>query len=155
VSIVLPSVTDKFKVALFKDSAVDMTREEYNDYLKDCDLSKLKLVEGKLPTFFIMRKVLPAKLSKKVMAEQVTFHGGEAQFNFGSIVDVIKAAICGVENPPDVEESQRINFKADADGSCPDDIVAGLVSMQVHTDLFAAYQNVAGGVGISDTSKKN
>lgn len=154
-AIVLPSVTDRFKVALYKDSAVDMSREEYAEYLKDCDPSKLKLVEGKSPTWFVMRKVLPSKLSKKVMAEQVTFVGGEAQFNFGSIVDVIKAAICGIENPSDIEESEKIVFKADADGSCPDDIVAGLVAMQAHADLFAAYQNVAGGVGISDTSKKN
>lgn len=153
-SIVLPSITDRFKVALFKDSALSMSREEYTEYLKDCDAAKLKLVEGKQPTWFIMRKVLPAKLSKKVMAEQMTFSGGEAQFNFGSIVDVIKAAICGIENAADVEEEQKIQFKADADGSCPDEIVAGLIAMQAHADLFTAYQNVAGS-NVSESSKKN
>lgn len=148
-AIVLPSVSERFKVVLFKDDALDMTRDEYVEYLKDCDPSKLKLLEGKQPTFFIMRKVLPAKLSKKVMTEQVTFVRGEAQFNFSSIIDVVKACVCGVENLSGLEE-----FKADADGSAPDDIVAGLVSMNAHMDLFSAYQNISGGVGVSSESKK-
>lgn len=154
-AIKLPSTTETFKVALRIDDALSMTAEEYSAYLKTCDVSALKLVEGKQPTFFILRKALPHKLAKKVMNEQVRFVKGEAIPELSFIVEHVRAALCGVENPPDVSAEQAILFKPDDDGGASEDLMTQLIAIGAHTDLFSAHQSVVGQIGVSVVDKKN
>lgn len=153
-AIKLPSTTETFKVALRVDDALSMTGEEYSEYLKTCEPSALKLVEGKQPTFFVMRKALPHKLAKKVMNEQVRFVKGEAVPELSFIVEHVRAALCGVENPADVSAEQSILFKPDADGGASEELMTQLIAIGAHMDLFSAHQSVVGQLGVSSIDKK-
>lgn len=150
----LISTSETFKLAIFGDDALDMTREEYQEYLKNCDNSQLKLLEGKTPTFFVIRKVLPSRLAKKIENEQVSFVGGNPQPNLGNLmIETVRASICGVENPPDVAEDQKISFKAESDGGCPDQLMQALIAMRAHHDIFAAISNVVASSTGADKKK--
>ena len=63
------------------DDAIVFEEESYSKYLETLDESNLTFVEGKQPTRFVMRKVLPYKLSQKVQNKQLSFEGKTPQFS--------------------------------------------------------------------------
>lgn len=140
--IILPSTKDTFKIALRQDSALDMTQDEYNDYLKTCEESALKLKDGQEPTFFVIRKTLPYSLSKKVKSEQVSFSHGEAQVQLGYMLEEVRCSIVDIINPSNVSEDQKLKFVKAQDGGATEELVEGLDALGAVADIFAARQNV-------------
>ncbi len=115
----------------------------YTDYLQSLDESKLSFVEGKNPTKFIMRRVLPYKLAQKVQNKQIRMEKGEAQFSISFMAEEVRCSLTGVKNPDGMPEEDKIKFeKSKDDDGASDDLIAKLISAGIVTDLYVARQNI-------------
>lgn len=148
----LPSLHDTFKVVLRIDSAVQADSEGYERYLETLDEGHLKLAEE--PTRFVMRKVLPNRLYKKVQDDQFQFKGKEAVLSFSFTSQDVRCSLIGIENPPHLPLEDRIEFKADSDGGACENLIAQLQAAGVIMDLYRAKQTAVGAKDQSDTVKK-
>ncbi len=138
----LPSFNEHIDVALRIDDALDMTHEEYDEYLKDPCSDKLKLKPGMTPTLFRMRKVLPYRLTNKVEAAKLSGHGQDVRASLGFVLEEFRCSLIDVINPPDVPEDQRIVYKAHGDGGASEELVTQLKAIGAVEDLYQARENV-------------
>ena len=153
-ALTLPKVDETFEVALRIDSALDMTVEEYNEYLKTCDKSLLTTVEGETPTFIVMRKVLPHSLAQKVENAQLAFKDGELHPQKGFIIEHVRCCIVGINNPPGLPKDQCIEYKKAPDGGCSDELISQLQSADLINDLYTAHSNACRSGSNALTKKK-
>lgn len=148
-SLPLSKTTDKFRVALRIDSALDMTEKEYESYLETCDEGALKLkVPGKQPVFFTVRKVLPYHLALKIenmKMDMVKRKDGDKVTNdlvpkMSWIPEEVRFSIVGIDDPSDGDD--KLEFKPDADGACSGEIMSQLMTFNGHMDIWTARQNL-------------
>lgn len=134
----LPSSKETFRVAIFCDSALDMTREEFEAYLQSGSEDLLKLKDkDKEPTWIVMRKSLPYSAITKVKTSQFKFEkGGDPKIQLGYIWEEVRCHIVDVVNPSYVPEDKKIKFVKAADGGATEEFVAGLEALGVVVDLF-------------------
>ena len=137
-------VEDKklFKVIVSKDSAVKCSDEEYQEYLKDLDESKLKL-EGN-PTRFVFKKQLSFAAHQLLMRSQARFEKGEISPDLSSIMEEVRLHWVDVENPADLPEIQHIKYKKADDGFASRELVAALQSFGVLLELKTAITHQIG-----------
>ena len=144
------SLKESLEVAIRIDTALDMTNEEYDEYLKTCDKSLLKCHEGQTPIFFKMRKVIPYHLSLKIenmKMDMVKKREGDKTTNeivpkISWMAEEVRFAIVDIINPDSCEPSERLEFKRESDGHCSEEIMGFLVSTNSHMDLWTARQSV-------------
>jgi hypothetical protein len=141
--------TEFIEVPLRVDSALDMTKEEYEAFLKSgCDRELLKLHPGQTPIFFKLRKTLPYYLKlrvedmkmevvKRKQGDQVT---NELVPRMSFLCEEVRFSIVDIINPPELPEDHRFEFKRDSDGLCADEIMAKLMEQELHMDLWTARQ---------------
>ena len=129
-----------------KNNISGVSEEEYEEYLKDLDESKLPVVSE--PTRFLMKKTLPYKDTKRVMNSQVSFDDGKPNVNVSFIMDEVRCALVGIEGPG------AETFKKDKDGYASMDIVNSLYNSGVLMDLYNGRRNAAGEAG-ADVPKKS
>lgn len=127
------------KVVVSKDTAVNCTDDEYEKYTETLDESLLNL-EGD-PTRFVLRKNLTYEASQKVMDAQATFVKGKVEMKMSYVLEEVRAAWIGVENPPDLAKDKCIDWKRDNDGLANRQLVAGLQNAGVLMDLYKARQS--------------
>lgn len=150
--LILPTTKDTLRVAVSIDSALDMTAEEHDYYLESLDEGLLKFHEGQQPTWFVMKKVLPFGLSKRVQNEQISTKGREIQLNYGYILEEVRCALVDIQNPPSVSDEQKINFKKASDGGADEELVSLLHAAGVVQELYKAR---AGAIkNLSELAKK-
>lgn len=137
-AISLPNRLDTIEVILRIDDALDVEDSDYDAYLETLDKSLLKFHEGKEPTLFVMRKVQPFGLSKKVQNEQAEFRGGEVHVNLGFIMEDVRCSLVDIKNPPSVPEGQRIIFKKEKDGGASEELMELLNAVGAVNDLYRA-----------------
>lgn len=133
----------QIKVIAFNDSAIEGTsREDYDEYLKNLDESWLTFVEGGLPTRFVMRKVLPYKLSLKLKNAQVALKDGELTPQLSFMNEEVRLALVDIENPavPPEYEKFLTRFKKHGDGGASDEVMEKLETFGVISDLYQARQ---------------
>jgi len=143
---------ETFDVILSIDSALDMTEEDFAAYRETLDESLLKLKEGEFPTRFVMRKVLPFSLAKKVQNEQMITVDGKMQIQMSFMSEDVKASLVDIKNPPNVPEDQQIKFEKDKDGSASEKLMELLISSGIVQELYSARQSKLGSV--NETLKK-
>ena len=148
----LPSLHDTFKVVLRIDSAVQADAEAYQRYLETLDEGHLLLSEE--PTRFVMRKVLPNRLFKKVQNEQFEMVDGKMQVQLAFTSEEVRCSLIGVENPPHVPADERLEFKAESDGGASENLMASLNAAGVVMDLYRARQTAVGPKTGQDALKK-
>jgi len=134
----LPSRNETYKVVLRIDSAVGCSAEEYDRYLETLDESLLKLKEE--PTRFVMRKVLPYRLASQVQDMQFGFEKNEVKVRSSFMLEEVRCSLVGIENPPHIPESEKIEFKAHGDGGASEDLMASLGAAGVAMDLYKTRQ---------------
>ena len=147
----------EIKVIVYKDAAIQgTTRDDYDSYMIDLDESKLTLVENGLPTRFVLRKVLPYKLSMKLKNSQVAMRDGALTPQLAFMNEEVRLALVGIENPVVPPEYQKhlIDFKMHGDGGASDAIMEKLEAFGVVSDLYAARQAHAPKSSLSETDKK-
>lgn len=137
-AIMLPGKADTFRVAISADSALDMTDEEYSLYTDSLDETLLRVKEGQELTWFVMRKVLPFGLAKKVQSEQSSYKNGRMQMDLGYISEEVKCSLVDIINPASVSDDEKIVWKRGSDGSTSEDLMELLISAGIHMDLFRA-----------------
>lgn len=142
-AIKLTPMNETFDVALFQDDALEMTRAEYLDYIKTCDKKLLKCHEGKVPTFFVLKKVLRYEDSKRLKAGQIGYRDEVVVMDSTFTIDDVRLSLCGVVNPPDLASEHHIHFKA-VNGGAPEDLMAYLIAVGAVDDLYMAKQYVTG-----------
>jgi hypothetical protein len=139
-AVILNTKRETFDVILSVDSALDMTEEEFAVYRETIDESLLKFKEGEFPTRFVMRKVLPFSLAKKVQNEQMTTVNGQMQVQLSFMSEDVRASLVDIKNPPEVPEDQQIKFEKDKDGGASEKLMELLISAGVVQELYAARQ---------------
>jgi len=139
------------KVILSQDSAVHCTPTEYESYLKDLDETQLHL-EGN-PTRWLLKKTLDYAAHQKILNMQASLgRKGQVSFNLSYIMEEVRIALIGVENPP--EAPDEIPYLKDGDGYCNKEIIASLHSAGCLFDLHNAYKNASSGTTQGDTEVK-
>lgn len=144
-AIKLPSVSESIDVPLRVDDALAMTDEQYDKYLETLDNNLLQFQDGQIPTFFKLRKVLPLRLAEVVENKKVSIDkSGEVKANMAYVLEEVRVALVGIENPPGLPEDQKIEFKRDGDGGASTELVAQLNALGVVMDLWKARQTLSG-----------
>lgn len=141
-SLKLPARNETYKVVLRIDSAIGCPPEDYDRYLDTLDESILQLKED--PTRLVMRKVLPYRLATAVQDYQVEMKKGEMNVRMSFMSEEVRCALVGIENPPHLPESERIEFKSHSDGGASEDLMSSLAATGLIADLYKTRQNVAG-----------
>ena len=139
------------KVVVSKDSAVNCTDDEYEKYTETLDESFLNL-DGD-PTRFVLKKNLTYEASQKVMDAQAHFVKGKVEMKMSYVLEEVRAAWIGVENPPDLAKEKCIIWKRENDGLANRQLVAGLQNSGVLMDLYKARQSFSATSG-EDAKKK-
>jgi hypothetical protein len=152
-AIKLTSLSETFEVAVFADDALDMTREQYVDYIKTCDKSKLICHEGKTPTFFVVKKVLRYDDSKRLRSKQVSYKDDHVYMDSSFTIEEVRLSLCGVINPPDLPQEHHIVWKTIAGGAA-DDLMAYLVAVGAVDDIYLAKQYISGAKTVDADKKK-
>lgn len=133
------------EIIVSKDSAVGCDPEEYEEYLKDLDESRLQL-KGE-PTRFVMKKVLPYRDTTRVMNSQMTVgKDGQTQMNLSFMLEEVRLALIGIKG-------SKTELKKDGDGGCSKEIVNELYNRGVLMDLYNGRRN-ASGEGKADELRK-
>ena len=148
----LPSLHDTFKVVLRIDSAIGADAEAYERYLETLDEGLLQLKEE--PTRFVLRKVLPNRLYKKIQGDQLQMKDGEMKVFFSFTSQEVRCSLIGIENPPHLPAEDRIEFKAESDGGASEDLMSQLQAAGVVMDLYKAKQAAVGPKTGLDALKK-
>jgi hypothetical protein len=123
------------------DDAIVFNEEAYGRYLETLDESNLTFVEGKQPTKFVMRKVLPYKLSQKVQNKQLSFDGKQPQLSLTFMAEEVRCSLITIKNPDYLADEDKIKFeKSKDDEGASDDLIAKLISCGIAQDLYVARQ---------------
>ena len=137
------------KETIFVVSKIDdaipetVTPEIYDQYLKTLDESLLDL-NGAVPTRFILKKTLDFATQKHIEDVKIgVSDAGKAQFKFSFMMETIRFALVGIDNPPDMPPEQQLVFTKEADGFASRDLIAYLNSAGIVQELFTAHQNAS------------
>lgn len=143
-AIKLPTTKDTIKVIPSADACVHPD-SDYAGYLKTLDESLLKPADGATwnPTRFVLRKVLPYNLSRKVQDAQMGMEDREMQVRMGYILEEVRCSLIGVEDDPATPEADRLEFKRDGDGGADREFMALLNAAGIVMDLWTARNNAA------------
>lgn len=134
-------------VIVHKDSAVKCSEEEYEEYLKDLDESRLKL-DGE-PTRFVLKKVLPYKDTRDLMNNQMSVtKDGDTNMKLSFMLEEVRRALVSIKG-------SKTPLKMDGDGYCSKDIVNELYNRGVLMDLYHARKNASGETEQSALRKKS
>ena len=145
------------KVICSNDSAITGTSpEDYEAYLEELDESKLTIVESGLPTRFVMRKVLPYKLSLKLKNAQVAMKDGNLTPQLSFMNEEVRLSLIDIENPvvPAKYEQHLLKFKKHGDGGAADDVMEKLEAFGAIQDLYQARSKNSPKSSISEVDKK-
>jgi hypothetical protein len=128
------------------DDAVDSSAENFEDiykeYLEDLDESKLKFIEGKNPTRFVLKRNLKYEEHYDIRSRQFKAGDkkkGETSFNVAFTFDEVRIRLIDIENP--LDEPDCISYKQDGSGGASKDVMEKLLSAGIVDDLFAALEN--------------
>jgi hypothetical protein len=125
-------------------------------YLKDLDETRLKVVENGKPTRFILRKILPYKLSLKLKNAQVAMKDGTLTPQLSFMNEDVRLSLIDIENPevPPKYEKHLLKFKKHGDGGASDEIMEKLEAFGAVADLYQAKQHHSPKSGITEIDKK-
>ena len=127
------------KVVLPVDKSVNCDMDVYNSYLEDLNEEKLQL-EGE-PTRFVMKKVLPLKVSRRLQDEMLSIETtGKTKINIGTMLETVRCALCDIENP-----GKNLQYKRASDGLCSEEIIELLNTGKLITPLYLAYNHATNG----------
>lgn len=137
-------VGDTFKIILQNDDAVPetVTDEVYQSYLEVLDEVILGLVGE--PTRFVMKRDLSFGAHKQIASEQMGVDGdGKPQIKMGFILEEVRAALVGIENPASLKPEECLIFeKEKGDGLASKALISQLHAMGVAMSLYGARQKV-------------
>ena len=126
-AIKINSALDIFKVISRQDEALpeDLSEEEFELYQSTLDETLLRL-KGE-PTRFVMRRTLPYGAQQEITNQQVKVgRDGKPQVNFGFMLEEVRCSLIDIENPADIPQEEKVEFKRDGDGFASKELIAKL-----------------------------
>lgn len=150
-AVILREINDKdqIKVIASCDDAIEIEeidpdsdeKSSYMKYLEDLDESKLKFVEGKQPTRFVLRLSLPAKYELRLEDEQVAYdRKGNPSFKISTrMFEQVRMSLVDIENPEDTE--QPLIYKKHNEYGASTELVKMLKNAGIVDELFLALEN--------------
>jgi hypothetical protein len=141
----LTSTSDTIEVISSKDESVTCGVAEYGEYLLDLDEEKLGLKPDIAPTRFVLKKILPYGISKKIKDQQVGYKDGEVEVRLGFMLEDVRASLVSIINPGTLE------FKKEGDGFAAKSLIEKLDAYGIVQELYTARQ----GAVSKDSSKKS
>jgi hypothetical protein len=141
-AIILSSSTDVVKViSRIDDSLCEVSDEQWKVYQDTLDETHLTFVSGKTPTRFLVKKSLSFAAQKNVANQQMGLgEDGKPEIKIGYILEEVRCALVGIENPADLPEASHIKFSRESDGFASKELIAQLNSVGIVNELFAARQ---------------
>lgn len=135
-------VTDgELEVVLRVDDALDMTDDEYDEYLKTLDPALLSVKPGADVTTFVMRRSIPLKHAMDIENSKVKFtKDGEVDVQMAYTILEVRACLKGIKYADNstVPEDKRIKLKFTGDGLVDDKQMAAFVSAGIVNNLYNA-----------------
>lgn len=128
-------------IARCDDSLLVEDQEEFENtylsYLEDLNENKLKFIDGKLPTRFILKRNLNLSEHIKIKNDQFKMNSSkEFIVQMGSQIEEIRLSLIDIENPSDRPDC--VTFKADGSGGATKDLIEKLVNSGITDDLHLA-----------------
>lgn len=116
------------KIILKIDPALEGTsQEEYSDYLRDLNESKLKVKDGEIPTRWVMKKQVKYGDKQRIDDMKIKIgDGGRVGFGMAWMAEEIRCTLVDVENPDSVPVDKRITLKKSGDGTVMEDTMSML-----------------------------
>jgi hypothetical protein len=133
------SQTHNIRVISRKDDAVPETLsdEQWEKYRDTLDEKLLGLISE--PTRFVLKTHLPFAAQQHLASEQMHMgQDGKTEMRFGFILEEVRYALENIENPPGMEEDQKLVFAKDKDGYASKELVALLHCAGIVIELYAA-----------------
>lgn len=142
---------ETFLVPLRIDTALDMTTEQYNEFLETGDIGLIKCKEGMTPTYFKLRRTLPYKLSMRlenlktelVVKRENGKTTSEPNVRMAFMLEEIRFSIVDIVNPPNAPTDEIVTFTKDAEGLCSPEVMQLVLATGCHMDLWTAKQTSA------------
>lgn len=129
------------EVIVRQDSALDVTDEEYAEYIRTCDEELLKFKDGEEPTRFVMKRQISLKHATAIENAKVRYdQSGDMTLQLGFIFMEIRACLKEIKNPPSVPKDKQIVLKFTGDGLLEEKLMANLVASGIVTNLYNARQ---------------
>lgn len=133
------------EVILRQDSALDMTDEEYADYIKSMDEALVKLKPGGEATKFVMRRNVTLKHATRIENSKLKYDGGDGDVSvqLGFIIEEVRASLKGVVYPSssNVPKEKQIVLKFTGDGLVDERQMAAFVACGIVNNLYNARQS--------------
>lgn len=134
------------EVVSVNDDAIDQENSDIKEYKKTGDIAKLKFLENKQPTIFLMNFELKGK--EAAMVKNSMLEGkdedGNPQVTLGSwAFRVVKYTLKDIKNPADLPEECRLVFKKDDRGYAHDNLLSQLDTFGIIDELFSFYTTLA------------
>ncbi len=133
-----PNARDSIKVIAREDSAIpeNISDEQWAEYMRTLREDFLGCTEA--PTRFVLRRTLPFDAQTRIQGMQIKWEGKEGRLDMGYMLEEVRCALVGIENPPGCTDP--IEFKTDSDGYAAKELVAYLAQTGIAQQLFAARQ---------------
>jgi hypothetical protein len=130
--------------------AEDLTNEEWAAYQESLDETKLKFVEGKKPTRFVLTKNLSFGAQQAIVNQQMSLNAeGKPEIKLGFILEEIRSVLVGIENPDNIPEDEKIIFKKESDGFASKELIASLYAAGIVMELYGVRQAFINKGGVS------
>jgi hypothetical protein len=140
----LPTSQSKIRVVIREDSEIakDLTKEEWDKYVETNDEMLLRLTGT--PTRFILNMDINYKAQQQLLSNSVKVNGSEFSYDMGAILDEIRFALVGIDNPSTAENV--LEFARESDGFASKELVATLHRYGIVMQLWAALTQAKKGV---------
>lgn len=151
------------KVIARIDDSLNVSDKEYQDYLETLDEAGLRFHEGKEPTRFILKKVLPWEVTQSVRAKALSMKRGlnddsneeaEISLDLGYQMEECRHSLVDIENPTDTPEEQKVKFVMESGGGASKELFAKLRAVGVADNLVKARQSVLKQRNVDGVKKK-
>jgi hypothetical protein len=145
----MPFTTDNIlehgdlEVIIGIDSALDVTPEEYQEYLQTLDESLLKFKEGEEPSRFVMKRHVPEKHALKIEDKKLSVKtdGDSVALGMSYLHLEVAATLKDIKYPDYVPEEKRIKLKFTGDGLVQSHIIEQFHSANIIKNLATGRQN--------------
>lgn len=133
------STSETFKVVSSKDDALDpeFSAEEYQEYLKTLDVSKLRRSEGNEEPFTFFHLRLASKLEDELRGKNSLASIGMGKGDvllYSVMTEIVRAALI------DVTCGDESLMQKGGGGKASDGLMLGIVRSNIIVDLFGALQ---------------
>jgi hypothetical protein len=134
----MTSLPDTFKLISRQDPAIDFDKSDYDAYFKAFDEKFLTFVPGEEPTRFVLKKNLTVKEAMEIQSLQVQIKQRDVTVDMAYLLAEARMILVGIENPANIPDNEKINFKKGADGYVHDDIFTLLHNYKILLEFSPA-----------------